>query len=144
MTETHPLIHRLTADPGSTPLDPDNLDAFCEAPGDRVIFCGGDPARYPECLDLAVILPELCRAFPGRFRVGVAGESLEPTLKARFGIARWPSLVFLRDGGYVGTIAGLQDWGVYLARMAGLLKTPAGRAPSLGVPIAAPAAHPCH
>ena len=30
-----------------------------------------DPLRVRETLDIAVIVPELMRAFPGRFRVGV-------------------------------------------------------------------------
>jgi hydrogenase-1 operon protein HyaE len=143
MTPQHPLITRLTGDLGYPLLDATGLDAFCEAPGDAVLFCGGDPAAYPETLDLAVVLPELMRAFPGRLRAGVAASELEPALQARYGFSRWPSLVFLRDGDYLGTLSGILDWAVYLERIEDLLAGPVVRPPSIGIPLTATPAH-CH
>jgi len=125
MTHCHPQFDRLTAALAQPPLDAEGLAAFCAAPGEAVILCAGDPVRYPEALDLAAILPELLRAFPGRLRAALADAEVEPTLGERYAIARWPSLVFLRDGEHLGTIAGVQDWGVYLARITGLLDAPA-------------------
>jgi hydrogenase-1 operon protein HyaE len=141
---THPLITRLVDEFGYLALDADNLDAFCAAPGDAVLFCGGDPVLYPECLDVAVVLPELLRAHPGRFRAGVAIADLEPELKNRYGFNRWPTLVFLRGGAYVGAIAGIQDWADYLARINELLTAPAGRAPSIGIAVASATSATCH
>jgi hydrogenase-1 operon protein HyaE len=132
---SHPLVARLSTDYGYPLLDAAGLDDFLEAAGDGVIFCGGDPVQHSECLDVAVVLPELLRAFPGRLRAGVAGRELEPALQARFGINRWPSLVFVRAGAYVGTLAGMQDWPVYLARVEDLLAGPVCRPPSIGVAI---------
>lgn len=142
----HPLIARLIDEFGYPRLDAGNLEAFLAAPGDAVLFCAGDPVQHPECLDVAVVLPELLRAFPGRFRSGVAEVALEPALQARFGFTRWPTLVFLREGGYVGSISGIQDWSVYLERIGELLATPASRPPSIGIPVqsAASQAHTCH
>ncbi len=141
--QPHPLVARLIDEFGYPLLDDERLvEAFDDAPGDAVIFCGGDPVQYPECLDVAVVLPELLRTFPGRFRVAVAARALEPAMQARYGLTRWPSLVFLRDGAYVGVIPGIQDWSVYIARVLELLATPAGRPPSIGVAAPAPAA--CH
>lgn len=131
----HALIARLIDEFGYPRLDAGNLESFLAAPGDAVLFCAGDPVQHPECLDVAVVLPELLRAFPGRFRAGVAAAALEPLLQARFGFPRWPTLVFLREGGYVGAIGGIQDWSVYLARIAELLATPASRPPSVGIPV---------
>lgn len=140
---THPLIARLTEDLGYPRLDAANLEPFLEAPGDGVIFCGGDPLQHPECPDVAVVLPELLGAFPGRLRAGVAGHELEPLLQARFGLSRWPSLVFVRSGSYVGTLAGMLDWPVYLARIQDLLAGPVGRPPAIGIAVKTTSAT-CH
>lgn len=139
----HPLIRRLTEALGYPTLDPSNLESFIEMPGDGVILCGGDPLHHPECLDVAVVLPELLRAFPGRLRAAVAGPELEPILQARFGLTRWPSLLFVRSGSYVGTLAGMLDWPVYLARLHDLLTGPVGRPPAIGVAVT-PAPATCH
>lgn len=143
MNPQHPLIARLVDTFGYPLLNADNLDAFCDAPGDAVLFCGGDPAQHPECLDVAVVLPEILRTFPGRFRTAVITSDLDLAVQARFGFSRWPTLVFLRDGAYVGTISGIQDWSVYLARINELLATPASRPPSIGVAVSSASAT-CH
>lgn len=146
-TSLHPLVARLVAQCGYPLLDGEILlEAFCDAPGEAVIFCGGDPVQYPECLDVAVVLPELMRAFPGRLRAAVASRAQEPAMQALYGFTRWPSLVFLRDGAYVGAISGIQDWSVYLARIKDLLATPASRPPSIGIAVAPvhAAASSCH
>lgn len=145
MNTLHPLIARLTGEYGYPLLDADNLEAFCAAPGDAVLFCTGDPVQHPECLDVAVVLPELLRAFPGRFHAAVAASVLEPDLQARYGFNRWPTLVFLRDGAYVGVLSGIQDWSVYLSRIQDLLAAAPSRPPSIGIAVStAAAASTCH
>jgi hydrogenase-1 operon protein HyaE len=141
-TPYHPLISRLIEDLGYPLLDSQGgLESFCDTPGDVVIFCGGDPVQHPECLDVAVVLPELLRAFPGRFRAAVASTGIEPILQARYGFNRWPSLVFLRGGDYVGTLSGILDWSVYLARLQELIDASVSRPPSIGIAVSASAAH---
>lgn len=139
----HPLIDRLVEKFDCPVVTADRLDALLAQSGDSVLFCTGDPARYPECLDVAVILPELWAAFPGQFSVAVAERELEPALQARYGLQRWPSLLFLRDGGYLGVIAGMQDWSTYLTRIASLLHGVVSRPPSLGIAVSHRASH-CH
>jgi hydrogenase-1 operon protein HyaE len=131
------LVQRLVQQHGATWVTPDTLASFAEAPGDRVLFFSGDPVRFPEGLDVAVVLPELQRSFPGRFQVGVVRRAGEDEVARRYGAQRWPSLVFLRDGRYVATVAGMLDWTDYLARVAEALDTPASRPP---IPLAAAAA----
>jgi hydrogenase-1 operon protein HyaE len=143
MIALHPLIARLVDDYGYPLLDEANLDACIATPGDTVLFCAGDPLLYPECLDVAVVLPELMRAFAGRFRAAVVSRELEAALQTRYGFTHWPSLVFLRDGGYVGTLSGILDWAVYLARIQNLLAAPTARPPSIGIAVNTPASH-CH
>jgi hydrogenase-1 operon protein HyaE len=140
------LIARLVEQHGAAWVDAGNIDAFLAEPGDRVLFFAGDPVRFPECLDVAVVLPELQRVFPGRFGVGVARRDDEDALARRFGSQRWPALVFLRDGRYVTTVAGMLDWDVYLARVSEALAMPTSRAPTIGIPVVSggAAASGCH
>jgi hydrogenase-1 operon protein HyaE len=143
MNALHPLIARLAEFTGRPPLNAETLDAFLAESGNAVLFCGHDPARYPECLDVAVVLPELLAAFPDLGRAAVAGPEIGERLQAEYGIQTWPSLIFLRNGQYVGAIAGMRDWQVYLERAAQLRDAPVRR-PPLGVPVTASHEHPCH
>lgn len=139
------LIERLASQPGATWVDAASIDAFVALPGDRALFFAGDPVRFPECLDVAVVLPELQLAFPSRFAVGVVRREDEAALARRYGSQRWPALVFLRDGRYVTTIAGMLDWDIYLERVAQALEMPTSRAPTIGIPVAAEgASSSCH
>lgn len=141
---THPLIVRLVEQYACPVVNEDNLHAFLAQEGEAVLLCGGDPVQHPECLDVAVVLPELQAALPGRFRIAVAARELEPKLQALYGFQRWPCLVFLRDGKYLGVIQGMQDWSVYLQRSVELLDASVSRPPSIGIAIASPAASHCH
>ncbi len=67
-----PLIERLVSVHGAVWLDSDSIEFWAGGAGDRVVLLSGDPVRFPEALDVAVVLPELQRAFAGRFQVGVA------------------------------------------------------------------------
>lgn len=142
-TDLHPLVAGLVEATGRPLLDAAGLESFLNLPGDRVLFCGGDPARYPQCLDVAVVLPELLAAFPG-LEAAVAGQEVEGVLQARYGFPRWPTLLFLRDGQYVGALCGMQDWPVYLARVAELLATHTSRPPTVSIPATTPATASCH
>jgi len=132
-----PLVARLVHQHGARWVGLAELDAFLAEPGDRVLFFHGDPVRFPEVLDVAVVLPELQRAFPGRFQVGVVPRADEDVVAARFAANRWPSLLFLRDGRYVTLVAGMLDWTDYVARVGQALAIPAGRVPGIGIPLVA-------
>lgn len=137
-----PLVARLVERHGASWVGTDSVDAFLAGDGDRVLFFHGDPVRFPEGVDVAVVLPELQSAFPGRFTVGVTTRADEDRLAARFGAQRWPSLVFLRDGRYVTTIAGMLDWTDFVARVGAALAMPTSRAPiALAAADAGPGCH---
>ncbi|HSO07618.1 MAG TPA: hydrogenase, partial [Pelomicrobium sp.] len=110
---------------------------FAAAPGESLLFFAEDPLRVRETLDLAVILPEIDQAFSGRLRIGVLLPQAARAVAGRYGFRRWPALVMLRGGEYVGTIDGIQDWDVYLGRIAELLAAPVSRPPSIGIPVTA-------
>jgi len=82
-----------------------------------------------------VIAPELVRAFPGRFRVGVLLPVAARALSVRYGFRSWPALVVLADGKYVGAIDGLRNWDEYLSDMTRLLDAEPTRPPTVGIAV---------
>lgn len=137
-----PLVRRLAASPGARWVDADALDAFLAEPGEQVLFFHGDPVRFPEVQDVAVVLPELRRHFQRRFGIGVVPRVDEDRLATRFGVQRRPSLVFLRDGRYVDCVSGMLDWQDYIDRLQQVFERPASR-PPIALASATPAAG-CH
>jgi len=118
---TSALIEQLHSRHGFALLDADNYEPFVLAAGDTVLFFTNDPAQFPESHDVAVILPELAKAFNGRLQAAVVARGIERDLQARFRFTGWPSLVFLRGGDYLGAITGIQDWRDYLRESARIL-----------------------
>jgi hydrogenase-1 operon protein HyaE len=123
----HPAIARLCRDFGIPEVGSADVDAFLAADGDAVLFFTEDPKKYPESSDVAAVLPELMNAFPGRFRSAVVARESERALQQRFGFARWPALVFVRNGDTVGSITGIQDWSGFLEKIQALLESPTRR-----------------
>lgn len=130
-----PLIRQLVEQHGYPLLTADKLDNTLERETTLALFLTEDPRRFPESNDVAVILPELVRAFPGRFKPMVVDRSLEPQLKDRYDISVWPCLVFLRDGRFLGKIAKVRDWSEYMERIPQILDRQPGRDPGLGIPV---------
>ena len=133
----HPLLQQLFTRHGFTEVRADNFDAFAGQRGHTLLLFTEDPHRYKETLDLAVIVPELARAFPQRFRVGVLPQQAARRLAPRYGFRRWPALVLLCDGHYVGAIDGVRDWNEYTDTLARLLVAPATRPPTIGIAVQA-------
>ena len=115
---TPALITRLVDDFHGRWIDPLNLQSWLAEGGDCLLLLCGDPVRHPECLDVAVVLPELCQEVARRHgklvRIGVVPREHEETIASRYALRRWPTLVWLRDGGYVTSIDGMHDWDDYL------------------------------
>ena len=141
----HPLVERLLARPATQLVDHRTLDAWLEVAGDGVLFFSGDPVRFPEGTDVAVVLPELRAALGDGLRIGVVARADEDAVAGRLGVQHWPCLVFLRDGAYLGTVAGMRDWDVFLREVAQVLAAAPRRLPTIGIPVVAgePAGH-CH
>lgn len=133
--DTPALVAQLVDRHGATWVDDGSVDTWTVGAGDRVLFFWGDPVRFPEGLDVAVVLPELQRSLPGRFSVGVARRAGQEALARRLGSQRWPTLMFFRDGGYVGVVCGMLDWDVFVAEVVQMLATPPSRRPGIGIPL---------
>lgn len=135
--EPSPLIERLLGELGYAEVGLDNHDAFVAQPGMNVLFFPGDPATVRDATDVAVVLPELVAEFGERLNPGVVtdvyGDGV--TLKRRYGFTKFPALVFLRDGGYVGALAGIRDWAEYLAEIAALFDAEPRRPPGFSIPV---------
>lgn len=137
------LIERLCVGKGFAPVGPVSAEAFA-AGGDSVLLLLEDPRRAPEAFDLAVILPEILKALPGRLRPGVADLEFSRELAREHAIANLPALLFQREGGYVGVLEGLLDWASFLPAVAAMLDAPLSRRPGIGIPVRAAAPGGCH
>lgn len=137
-TGLHPLLEQLVSRHGFVAVDAESLDDFIHAAGHAMLVFTEDPVRYKETLDLAVIAPELVRAFPGVFRAGVLLPEAARAIAVRYGFRRWPALVVLDGGGYVGAIDGLRNWDEYLHDVALLATAPVTRPPSVGIAVRGP------
>lgn len=143
----HPLLTRLVAQTGAALLDPTAFDAWAGQPGAAMVVFAEDPERYKETLDLAVIVPELHASRAGQFRVALLPPEASRALAPRYGFARWPAFVMLRDGDYLGAVDGIRDWDEYIAELDRLLVAAPTRPPTVGIPVrlaGAPAAPACH
>lgn len=143
---THPIFRRLFDQLGYAEVNEANFAEFIAQPGHSLLLFTEDPARFRETLDLAVITPEIAKTFQNAFRVGVILPEAARVLHAKYGFMRWPAIVLLRDGKYLGVVDGLRDWDEYLHEVARLLTAEPSRPPAIGIPVAggsAGASH-CH
>lgn len=140
-----PVMQRLVDQFGATLVESDTIATFLAAPGDQVLLLAGDPVQFPEGLDVAVVLPELRAQLGADFAIGVVAPASQEAVARRYGSQRWPALVFLRDGQYVTTLAGMHDWTEYLQLVEAALAAPVSRAPTIGIPVvSANPASSCH
>ncbi len=136
----HPLLARLLQRIDAPALEAGSVDSWADASGHALLVFTEDPVLYRETLDLAVIVPELVQAMPGRFRVGVLLPQAARAIASRYGFRRWPALVLLKSGRYVGAIDGLRDWREYRDELSRLLEAESSRPPTVGIPVASPGA----
>ena len=87
--ELHPLFERLFREFGYANVTPDTLDVFLAAPGRKLLVFLDDPNRLKETLDLAVIAPELARAFAPHLSVGVLLPAAATAIAPKYGFRRW-------------------------------------------------------
>lgn len=120
---THPLVQRLFDDFGYPEVSLESHGDFVAQPGLAVLFFAGDPRRFRDTTDIAVVLPELVKALDGGLRAGVVTPEAGKPLQAQYRFETWPALVFLRDGACLGSICGIQNWSDYLEQIDHMLRT---------------------
>lgn len=124
-----PLIQNMIEKYDYPVLDRDTLDDYCTTREYTVLFFTEDARKFPEADDVAMILPELVKAFEGRFQAAVVAMPDQRKLQTRYGFREWPTLVFLKNGEYLGAISRVQDWHVYLEQIRRILSAKPGKAP---------------
>lgn len=124
---------------GLDEVDAATVDQFLrladEAGAVAVLLSAGDPNRFPEATDVAIVLPELIVAFNGRLRGAVIARDAESVLGQRFGVRVQPTLIFVAKGETLGLIAKIQDWSVYVDRITKLIDRPRGQSAAVAVTI---------
>ncbi|WP_169577607.1 hydrogenase [Sinimarinibacterium sp. CAU 1509] len=147
---TMPLLQRieqLVAERGFIRVDPGNVAEFDNAEGNSVLLLTADPRNNPESWDLLVILPELLKCSPTPLQVGVADPVASAKLAVRYGVRRYPALVFQRGGDaqtYVDALEGLCDWDVYRQTLVDASQKPVSRAPTVGIAVVTAGSTACH
>ena len=138
---TSPLLEQLQTRHGYPLLDADSYDHFVYGNESVVLFFCNDPVQFPESNDVAVILPELVKAFNGRLQAAVIAKSIERELQVRFRFTGWPSLVFLRNGEYLGVISGIRDWHEYKQETSEILAAAPSQPPGFDLDKVCGSAH---
>jgi len=116
-----PLLQSIIDREGLETVTHEDFEAQVVDRGYVALFFAGDAARLAESDDVAVVLPELYRAFQRTFTPLVVMSESERELQKRYRFNSFPSLVFLRDGEYLGVIQGVLDWTDYLDEIADIL-----------------------
>lgn len=129
------LIERLIEERGYPVLDEYTFDDFVDGAHECVLFLTENPKHYPESNDVAIILPELVDLFGHRLKPAIISRDLEKEIARRYGVRQWPTIVFLRNGQYLGAIARVQNWDEYLMKIRDLLEGDTRRPPSIGIPV---------
>jgi hydrogenase-1 operon protein HyaE len=135
------LFARQVRESGFIALSAANAADFAGLAGAAVLFFADDPKRVPECWDVAVVLPDIVGASAEPLRVGLLDPASARELAARYGVIRWPSLVFLRDGAYLGVIERMRDWDEFRAEIRRILAlAPSAPPPALSSSASKPPA----
>jgi hydrogenase-1 operon protein HyaE len=119
----HPLLNALVERHGLPIVDEAKIDGFL-ASGDckhALLFFSGAAAPRPETSDVAVLFPELLKAFAGKVRGAVVAPQAEAALQGRFQVFVFPSIAATREGQPVGVMAKVLDWSEYRAKIEAML-----------------------
>ena len=130
-----PQIRRLTERHHFPVLNENSLDDFAATQEHLVLFFSEDPVKFPESNDVAMVLPELVKAFDSRLTAALIDLEAQHTLQSRYGFNQWPALVFLRRGEYLGAITQIQNWEDYLRETERLLQAEPIAAPGFAIPV---------
>ncbi|MCG5031421.1 hydrogenase expression protein HyaE [Mesosutterella sp. OilRF-GAM-744-9] len=113
--DRHPVFQRLWGAEGFTRVTEENLGAFASQKGLVLAVFADNPTTFKESIDIAVIAPEIGRAFgaylSGR---GFTDPRVGRAIASRYGLTRLPAVGFFRDGEFLGALQGLKGWSEYI------------------------------
>lgn len=131
----HPLFQRLIAEYRFEQITEENSDTFIKQNGLTMLLFIDDPKRMKETADALVIAPELVSYFPEIKQKGVVTHPLARKLALTYGFRRWPAVIFLKDGGYLGAVDGLRAWRELIDETDRILKSKVHYPPSVGIEV---------
>ena len=129
-----PLLESIIEQNGYDVIDHEHLDEFAQSRSHVVLFFAGDAERLAESNDVAVVLPELDKAFAGTITPVIVARESERELQRRYRFNAFPSLVFLRRGEYLGVIQRIQDWADYIRDIRTILSSETSEPPPFKLP----------
>ncbi|MCB1465270.1 MAG: hydrogenase-1 expression HyaE [Nitratireductor sp.] len=115
-------------------VDHESLDELARGNLFSVLLFAGDAGRLAESNDVAVILPELVKTFDNLLVPLVVSRDSERELQRRYRFNAFPTLVFLKEGGYLGAIPRVLDWQDYVHEIAAILTREASDPPPFEFP----------
>lgn len=139
-----PLIQALVDKHHYTLVTQANIDNFSKTHRDVVLFFSENPKHFPESNDVAVILPELAKQYEERLAIAIVDEQSERKLQQRFAFTKWPALVFLRQGEYLGVITGMQTWSDFSREFQRLLASTPTKTANQQLPVILDSNGACH
>lgn len=129
-----PLVERLIEELNYPHLSEQNFESFIQEKPFSVLFLTEQPKQFPESNDVAVILPELVKAFP-QLEPAVVSTDYERELRGRYNFRAYPALVFLKQGKYLGDITKVRNWDEYMSMISELLSKEPTCDPGIGTPV---------
>lgn len=134
---THPLFVRLTTEHQFQVLTPENFTDVAKKEGTTLLLFIENPNRMKETMDALVITPELVSVFPTIKNKAVVIPPESRKLAIQYGFKRWPAIVLLRDGRYLGAVDGLRLWSELLSETNSILQSQPKYPPSIGIDVRA-------
>lgn len=110
----HPVFKRLFAEAGFTLLDCVRIQDFLAASGLKMLVFADDPNERKTTLDMAVIAPELKKAFSGTLSLTAWADFKEArSLALRWSLRSLPAVAIFLDANFLGAVQGLKPWDEY-------------------------------
>jgi len=135
--QTHPLFLKLVNEKGFQIVTPENFEETIKQEGITLLLFIENPNRMKETMDALVIAPELADALPMIENRAVVVPPDARKLSVAYGLKRWPAFVFLKDGGYLGTVGGLRLWSELVQESVAIVQSQPKYPPSIGIQVTA-------
>ncbi|MDP2781862.1 hydrogenase-1 expression HyaE [Devosia sp.] len=129
-----PLLQSIIEREGYPVVDHDDLDAVTVELPFAMLFVAGDALRVAESNDVAVVVPELDKAFAGAITPLIVSRDSERDIQRRYRFNAFPVLIFLRYGEYLGVIPRVQDWNDYIRDIPEILSREPSEPPAFQFP----------
>lgn len=129
-----PLLESVITRHGYPVLDDAAAAAHVAEQDFTILFFAGDADRLMESNDVAVIFPELVKAFGGVLSPVIVASEGERILQRKYRFSAFPSLVFLKRGEYLGAISRVRDWADYINEISEILAREPSEPPPFKLP----------